>query len=82
MREQGRHCLEKPIKYLRLRSCRLLRLRIFLRPLSRRSNGLFLILLPALCDVGCKWVVRVRRAEQRLDGEENRSNLECRRPVV
>lgn len=55
---------------------------VFLSPLARGRDGGLLVLLPGLGDLGSERVVWVGRAEERLDGEENRSDLEGGRPVV
>lgn len=57
-------------------------LRIGFGPFAGRFNSCLLVFLPALCDIVGKWVVRVRGAEERLDGEEDGADLEGWRPVA
>jgi hypothetical protein len=55
---------------------------ILLCPLLGRLDGLCLVLLPRLRDIVGERVVRVRGTKQSLDGEENGTDLEGRRPVA
>lgn len=55
---------------------------VLLCPLPGRLDGGLLVLLPRLGDVGSQGVVWVRGAEEGLDGEEDRSDLQGWRPVV
>jgi hypothetical protein len=57
-------------------------LRILLRPFLGRGDGLGLVFLPCLGDIVRKRIVWVRRAEEGLDGEEDGTDLEGRRPVA
>lgn len=56
--------------------------RILLRPLAADALRILLVLLVVLRDVRRERVVRVRRAEERLHGEQHRADLEGRRPLV
>jgi hypothetical protein len=47
-------------------------------PIAGGLDGSILIFLPSLCNVVCEGVVRVGGAEEGLDGEENRSDLQGR----
>lgn len=55
---------------------------IFLCPLSCRCYGCHLVFFPALSNIGGKGVIGVGSTEEGLDGEQNRSDLQRRRPVV
>jgi hypothetical protein len=57
-------------------------LRIFCSPVTSCLDGGILILLPPSCDVVGERIVRVGRAEEGLDGEEDRANLQGRGPVA
>lgn len=57
-------------------------LRILLCPLLGGRNSLCLVLLPRLSDVVCEGVVGVGRAQESLDRQKNRANLQGRRPVA
>jgi hypothetical protein len=57
-------------------------LRVLLCPLPRRCDGRRLVLLPALGDIGSEGVIGVGGAEEGLDREQNRPDLQRRRPVV
>lgn len=55
---------------------------VFLRPLLGDALRVDLVLLVVLRDVCRERVVRVRRAEQRLYGEQHRADLQRGRPLV
>ncbi len=57
-------------------------LRVLLCPFSGRGDGLRLVLLPRLSYVVCERIVWVRGAKERLNGEEDGSDLQCRRPIA
>lgn len=54
----------------------------FLCPVLGFLDGSILILLPVLCNVVCKRIVRVRSTEQCLDRKKDGANLQSGRPIV
>ena len=55
---------------------------VLLGPLSADALRVLLVLLVVLRDVGRERVVRVRRAEERLDRKQHGADLECWGPFV
>lgn len=57
--------------------CSKLSLRVLLCPLFRLCDRSIRVSLPVLCDVVGERIVRIRCAEERLDREQDRADLEC-----
>lgn len=58
------------------------RLSILLGPLPRGLNGSVLVLFPSLGDIVGERVIGIGCTEQGLDGEQDSTNLQSRRPVA
>lgn len=52
------------------------------RPVFRRRDSSWLVLLPSFRNVGCERIIWIWGAEESLDGEEDGSNLEGWGPVA
>ena len=51
-------------------------------PLLSLLDGLLLVGLPGISDFLIQWIIQVGQRHQSLDGEQDRSDLESRRPLV